>query len=105
MNYNNGKLEDLPMLLDRIKHKKSMERYVRSLCEEPVPQHTIDFWIDAYEEFLRCEEQVRRLGERFGCGLLSFAAYRLLCAQEKLDKCEEELGVHPYERKRYTFNR
>lgn len=90
-------------LLNKVSQKKLLEEYVRTLCEESVPQHTIDFWIAAYEEFLRCEEQVRRLGERFGCGLLSFAAYRLLCAQEKLDKCEEELGIHPCERKRYEF--
>lgn len=103
MTYKNKKTYSFSWLNEKKAARLRLEERVRSLCEEPVPQHTIDFWIDAYEEFLRCEEQVRRLGERFGCGLLSFAAYRLLCAQEKLDKCEEELGIHPCERKRYKF--
>lgn len=87
----------------RIIRRQRLEEHVRTLCEEPVPQHTIDFWIAAYQEFLNCEARFNRVGERYVDGWLTFAAYSLLKAQENLDFWEEKLGVHPYERKRYEF--
>lgn len=90
-------------LLEKIAQKKQLEEHVRALCEEPVPQHTIDFWIAAYQEFLNCEARFNLVGERYENGWLSFAAYSLLKAQEELDFWEDKLGVHPYKRKRYQF--
>lgn len=96
-------LNHLPTLNKKIERQHRLEDRIRALCEEPVPQHTIDFWIAAYQEFLNCEARFNLVGERYENGWLSFAAYSLLKAQEELDFWEDKLGVHPYKRKRYQF--
>lgn len=96
-------LNHLPTLKEKIQQRHFLENQVRTLCEEPVSQHTIDFWIAAYQEFLNCEARFNRVGARYDNGWLTFAAYSLLKAQEELDYWEAKLGVHPYERKRYQF--
>lgn len=90
-------------LLEKVAQKKLLEEHVRTLCEDPVPQHTIDFWIAAYQEFLNCEERFSHVGERYNNGWLTFAAYSLLKAQDELDFWEAQLGVRPYKRRRYEF--
>lgn len=96
-------LRKMSILCEKVAQRQRLEERVRTLCEEPVPQHTIDFWVAAYQEFLNCEARFNRVGERYVDGWLTFAAYSLLKAQENLDFWEEKLGVHPYERKRYEF--
>lgn len=93
----------MSILCEKVAQRQRLEERVRTLCEEPVPQHTIDFWVAAYQEFLNCEARFNRVGERYGNGWLTFAAYSLIKAQKELDYWEEKLGVHPYERKRYEF--
>lgn len=96
-------LRKMSILCEKVAQRQRLEERVQTLCEEPVPQHTIDFWVAAYQEFLNCEARFNRVGERYGNGWLTFAAYSLIKAQEELDYWEEKLGVHPYERKRYEF--